>query len=420
MKPPPLRNDCFAMPPGVEWTPVDDALAALRSGLACVVGVTECPVPEAGGRFLAAEVSARRAHPPFANSAVDGYGFAHAGLPADDIVRLPLAEGRSAAGEPYTGRVPAAHAIRILTGARIPDGVDTVVLEEDTTTDGTRISFRRGIKAGANTRCAGEDVGTGARMLGRGRRLRPQDLALLAACGVGNVQVYERLRVAVMSTGDEITEVGSAPRGQGTIFDANRPMLCDLLRRWGITVVDLGHVPDDRSRIRECLDVGAGGADAIFSSGGASAGDEDHVSALLEDEGALSTWRVAIKPGRPLAMALWRGVPVFGLPGNPVAAFVCTLIFARPALGVLAGGRWEEPVAYRVPAGFAKRKKPGRREYLRARIDSAGRAVPFGSEGSGRISGLSWSDGLVELGDGAMDLSEGDTVKYFPYSGFGL
>ncbi len=408
------------MPPGVDWTPVDDALAALRSGLATVVGVTDCPVSEAGGRILAEEVAARRAHPPFANSAVDGYGFAHASIPADGVVNLPLAEGRAAAGDPHSGRVPASHAIRILTGARIPEGVDTIVLEEDTTTDGTRISFRTGIRAGANTRPAGEDVGKGARMLGRGRRLRPQDLALLAACGVDAVPVFERLRVAVMSTGDEIAEVGSESGAPGAIFDANRPMLCDLLRRWGFRVVDLGHVPDDRDRIRETLDAGATGADAIFSSGGASAGDEDHVSAILEGEGALSTWRVAIKPGRPLAMALWRDVPVFGLPGNPVAAFVCALIFARPALGVLAGGKWEEPAAYEVPAGFTKRKKPGRREYLRARIDSSGRAVPFGSEGSGRISGLSWSEGLVELEDGALDLAEGDPVRFLPYSGFGI
>ena len=168
------------------------------------------------------------------------------------------------------------------------------------------------------------------------------------------------------------------------------------------------------------LDRGAGTADAIIATGGASAGDEDHVSRMLRDEGTLQTWRVAIKPGRPLAMAVWRDRPVFGLPGNPVAAFVCALIFALPALRVLAGENWSDPHGFLVPSGFAKQKKPGRREYLRARIDANGRAIPFASEGSGRISGLSWSDGLIELEHGALSVREEDPVRYLPYSVFGL
>ena len=173
-------------------------------------------------------------------------------------------------------------------------------------------------------------------------------------------------------------------------------MLLALAAGWGAVPVDLGHARDDPAAIAAALNRGAGEADVILTSGGASAGDEDHVSALLRTRGNLSSWRIAMKPGRPLALALWSGVPVFGLPGNPVAALVCALIFARPALSLMAGSGWAEPMAVSLPAGFSKTKKAGRREYLRARIAGDGRVGVFGSEGSGRISGLSWAEGLVE------------------------
>ncbi|MEH6393255.1 MAG: molybdopterin-binding protein, partial [Sulfitobacter sp.] len=196
-----------------------------------------------------------------------------------------------------------------------------------------------------------------------------------------------------------------------------RPMLMGLIAQFGYTAVDLGHVGDNRAALRARLDAAGGTVDAILTSGGASAGDEDHVSALLSEAGALSLWRIAVKPGRPLALGMWQGTPVFGLPGNPVAAMVCTLVFARPALGLMAGEDWKEPQGFDVPAAFAKRKKPGRREFLRARIRD-GRAEVFASEGSGRISGLSWAEGLVELPDEAIDVKEGDLVRYIPYGSF--
>ena len=177
---------------------------------------------------------------------------------------------------------------------------------------------------------------------------------------------------------------------------------------------------DDRAALRDTLKIAARQVDVILTSGGASAGDEDHVSALLAEAGALSTWRIALKPGRPLALGFWDGVPIFGLPGNPVAALICTLIFARPALSLLAGGCWPAPQGFTIPAAFEKRKKPGRREYLRARLNVAGEAEVFASEGSGRISGLSWADGLVELEDGERRIRPGDPVRYIPYASFGL
>ena len=417
LQPPPLRNDCFALPAGVDWTPVEIALSLLRDRMQVVKATVNCPSAQAQGRILATPVSALRSNPPEANTAVDGYGFDYAATGAGTQV-LPLVAGRAAAGAPFAGKVPAGHAVRMLTGAALPDGVDTVVLDEDVTASTTHIAFRGPLKRGANTRQAGEDIVKGAVALPAGRLLTPADLALLSAVGCAQVPVRKRLRVAVLSTGDELLEAGQDP-GPGQIFDANRPMLLSLATRWGFEPVDLGRVGDDRDALRAAFDQGAAQADVILTSGGASAGDEDHVSALLRASGALQMWRIALKPGRPLALAMWQGVPVFGLPGNPVAALVCALVFARPAMAALSGQGWIDPQGYEVPAGFEKQKRPGRHEYLRARVRD-GRVEAFGSEGSGRISGLSWAEGLVELDSAARHIRPGDLVRYLPFGSFGM
>ncbi len=411
-----LPNDCFALPQGVDWTPVDTALAALREALGPVVSREALPGASALGSILAEDVVAVRSNPPAANSAIDGYGFAFDTMTDD----MPLVSGRAAAGAPFEGDLPAGSAVRILTGAVLPAGVDTVVMQEECELlEGNRVRFLARVKPGQNTREAGEDVRQGDVALPAGRRLRPQDLALIEALGVARVTVFVPLRVGVLSTGDELVAAAKDVPADKT-FDANRPMLLALAKAWGHAPVDLGQVRDDRKALKERLNQAAKQCDVVLTSGGASAGDEDHVSALLSSEGVLTHWRVAIKPGRPLALAVWDGIPVFGLPGNPVAAFVCSLIFARPALSLMSGGGWLEPQGFDIPAAFRKSKKAGRREYLRARVTAEGRAEVFASEGSGRISGLSWADGLVELGDTARDVKEGDPVRYFPFSSFGI
>lgn len=417
LTPPPLKNDCFALPPGTHWTPVDEALAELKARLHPVTGVEAVSLDAALDRVLAEDVMAARSNPPQPNTAVDGYGMRHADIVEGPQV-LPLVEGRSAAGAPFDGVLPEGHAVRVLTGATLPQGVDTVILQEDVTTNSAEIAFHGPLKRGANTRKAGEDMAAGDVILSAGRVLTPADLALLSATGTAEVQVRKRLRVAVVSTGDELAEPGSVARAD-QIYDANRPMLCAMIRRFGFEAVDMGRAPDDRAKLSAFLDGAAARADVILTSGGASAGDEDHLSALLNETGSMTLWRIAIKPGRPLALGLWQGTPVFGLPGNPVAAMVCTLVFARPAMGLLAGQGWQEPMRLSLPAAFSKSKKPGRREYLRARLVD-GAVEVFQSEGSGRISGLSWATGLVELPDEAAVIAPGTPVTFIPYEGFGL
>jgi molybdopterin molybdotransferase len=414
--PPPLRNDCFALPAGVHWTPVAEALALLKERLTTITQHETVDVAQAMGRVLAADVIAPRANPPLPNTAIDGYGFA--GGRGEGPHVMPLLAERAAAGPRIDSVVPAGQAVRILTGAALPSGVDTVVLQEDVTASEGKIAFNGPIKAGANTRRAGEDVQAGNAILAAGHRITVADMALIAATGVERITVCKALRVAVISTGDELVEAGG-PAKEDQIYDANRPMLLSMIAAMGHVPIDMGICADDREALRDLLDNAAAQADVVLTSGGASAGDEDHVSALLRDAGAMQMWRIAIKPGRPLALGLWNEVPVFGLPGNPVAAMVCTLVFARPAMAQLAGEDWSDPIGYDVPAGFSKSKKAGRREYLRARMRD-GNVEVFGSEGSGRISGLSWADGLVELPDDAQQIKEGDLVRYIPFGSFGL
>ena len=417
-----LPNDCFALPRGITWTPVDQALEQLKTGLSAIKQSERVPILNCVGRILSHSVYAIVNNPPFTNSAVDGYGFC--GPANDSGNRLKLISGVAAAGNRFNGTVFKGSAVKILTGAILPNGVDTVLLAEDVERkEQNSISFRGPLKVGANTRTSGEDVKKGEKLFSVGHTVRPQDLALLIATGTKDVDVYSLLRVGILSTGNELLDARSKSSPvvkKGKVFDSNRPMLLSLSRSWGFEVVDLGIIYDQRSLLRERLDNASSEVDVIISSGGASSGDEDHVAKLIKSEGIMENWRIAIKPGRPLALGSWNGTPIFGLPGNPVAAFVCLLIFVRPALGLLAGTGWFSPTSYNVESNFNKKKKLGRREYLRARINEDGRAEIFRSEGSGRISSLSWSSGLLELLEHEDKVSEGDLVRYIPYSSFGL
>jgi molybdopterin molybdotransferase len=409
-----LSDDCFAFGGGLLEVAV--ALAHIDERIERVVEAETVPLAAAAGRILARDLRAPMDLPPHANSAVDGYAFAHADLRAGETV-LPVG-GRAAAGHPLGRGLRPGEAIRIFTGAPMPEGADTVMMQEDCRREGDHVRLRPGIKKGANRRRAGEDVAEGAVALAAGRRLGPADLGLAAALGYAELPVHRRLRAALLSTGDEIREPGAALPA-GAVYDVNRFLLRALLEGLGCLVDDLGIRPDHAGALADTLAEAAGGHDLIVTSGGVSTGEEDHVRPVLERLGRLHFWRLAIKPGRPVALGQIGGVPLIGLPGNPVAVFVTFAVLARPLILRLAGAAAPPPRSFPVAAGFAYRKKPGRREYLRARLERGGAgpvAVKYPQDGAGILSSIVHSDGLVVLDEATSDLRIGDRVEFLPFS----
>jgi molybdopterin molybdotransferase len=355
--------------------------------------------------------------PPHANSAVDGYAFAHADLVPGRETVLPVC-GRAAAGHPLGRRAERGGAIRIFTGASMPEGTDTVMMQEDCIVEDGRVRLKPGIKKGANRRHAGEDVAEGMVALAAGRRLLPADLGLAAALGYCELPVFRRLRVALLSTGDEVRDPGTA-LPPGMIYDANRFMLAALLGELGCAVSDFGIRPDRESTLADILATASAGHDLIVTSGGVSTGEEDHVKPAIERLGQLHFWRLAIKPGRPVALGQIAAVPLIGLPGNPVAALVTFVVLARPLILRLAGAAVFAPRLFPVRAGFAYRKKPGRREYVRASLQRDGTdlvAVKYPRDGAGILSSITESEGLVIVDEETSDLAPGMTVDFLPFS----
>jgi molybdopterin molybdotransferase len=409
-----LSDDCFAF--GGQLMTAAAALELLRSRTVALPETEMVPLGAALGRFLAADIVAPRAVPPYDNSAVDGYAVRHADLLADRDTVL-LVGGRAAAGHPLGRPARSGEAVRIFTGAKMPEGTDTVMMQEDCIAQDGSVTMRPGIKPGANRRHAGEDVAAGAVVIPAGRRLRAQEIGLAAALGLAEITVYRRLRIAVFSTGDELAEPGeSLP--DGAIYDANRHTIAALLQGLGCTLTDLGIAADRPAAIREAL-AGAAAHDLVITSGGMSTGDEDHVKAAVEALGSLHFWRLAIKPGRPVALGQIGRTPFMGLPGNPVAVMVTFLILARPLILRLAGAREFMPRTYRVRAGFDYRKKPERREYIRARLEADGSggwiAHKFPRDGAGILSSMVESDGFVVLGETLARLEPGLEVDFLPF-----
>ena len=411
-----LSDDCFAH--GGALMPAAVALDALHRRLTPVDGVETVPLVDAAGRILAADLVAGHDVPAHDNAAVDGYAIHFDDLAADRDTTLPIT-GRAAAGHPLGRAAGRGEAIRIFTGAVMPDGPDTVMMQEDCDDRGDSVIVRPGIDRGANRRRRGEDIRAGTTILRRGQRLRPQDVGLAASVGRTALPLMRRLRVALLSTGDEVHEPG-APLPAGGIYDANRYILLALVRALGAEPTDLGILPDAAATIRDALAAAAAGHDMILTSGGMSVGEEDHVAGAVRALGSLYFWKLAIKPGRPVAMGQVAATPFIGLPGNPVAMMVTFLRLARPALLRLAGATRLEPPLYRVVAAFAHTKKRDRREYVRVRLERADtgalRAVKFPREGAGILSSLVEADGLVELPEDLTVLAAGDHVDFLPFA----
>jgi molybdopterin molybdotransferase len=413
-----LSQDCFAS--GAPILSVEDAVAAIVARFGPVDEVETVALAEADGRVLAHDLIATLQLPPFTNSAVDGYAVRSEDLPSGEARPFRIAGRLQAGSAAVVPPVAPGEAIRIFTGAPLPEGTDTVFMQEDVRLDEAgRALLPPGLKRGANVRPAGEDITLGRAILPARRWLRPQDVAAVAAMGLTEVQVRRRVKVAVFSNGDEIVEPGTVRRA-AQLFDSNRFMLIAMLRRLGCVVSDLGIRRDDSAAIADVLKTAAGAHDLILSSGGVSTGDGDYVKTAVERVGTLVFWRIAMKPGRPVAMGVIDGTPFIGLPGNPVASFVTFARVARPSILTLAGAECSPPLAVPVRAQFPYRKKPARREYVRVHLrraeDGTLEAAKFPREGAGLLSSLVDTDGVVELGESVTRVEPGTMLNCLTYA----
>lgn len=415
-----LADDCFAA--GPERIRAAEAWQRLRDRLDCIVDMETVPLRAACGRILAQDLIAERDIPNMDNSAVDGYALRAADLAGEEETRLPVVM-RVAAGDPPPGLLQVQAVARIFTGAPMPEGADSVIMQEDAVVDGAHVILPAGLRPGANRRQAGEDLKKGEVALRAGSILRPQDVGLAAALGHARLRVFAPLHIALFSSGDELCEPGGV-LAPGGAFDVNRYLLSALLGERGVIVNDLGILPDDPRKVHSALRVAARQNQIVLTSGGASVGDEDHIVRAVSDLGALHFWSIAVKPGRPLAFGRLGDAVFVGLPGNPVAAMVCFLMFVRPVLRLLGGGVWQEPRRYSLRADFDFTKKPGRLEWLRGSVMTGpdGQTVVrrFARQGSGIITGLTGSDGLIELRENVTRVASGELVSFIPFAELGV
>ncbi len=388
-----------------------------------IVGTISIPLESTTGRYAAAEIRAGRSVPGHHNAAVDGYAIIHCGAESGEKTAYNLVN-RIAAGDVTAHELKLGEAARIFTGAHLPKGANTVVMQEDAETlpNGT-VSLPSAIKPGTNIRCAGEDVGENDILIRPGDRLRPQDIAALASTGKSEIPVFETLTIGILSSGDEVRRPGTT-LGEADVYDANSYLLRALAATLPVEVIDLGIVVDQRAAVEDRLADAARKCHLIITSGGASRGEEDHLVHVLAESGALDAWQIAIKPGRPLGLGSYAGTRVLMLPGNPVAVMVCFLLYAMPLIVGLGGGTYHQPRRFQLRAAFEiPSKKPDRREFLRGQLtnnDGQFAVAKYPRDGSGLISSLRSADGLIELAESIRKIDRGDKVAFIPFTEFGL
>ena len=390
--------------------PVEQALEQLLAlAEAAPIRDTEnLPLAEAEGRVLATELVASLDLPPWPNSAMDGYALRKADWQGEP---LPVSQ-RIFAGHAPQPLQPGTCA-RIFTGAPVPEGADCVEMQENTdVTDDGRVRFLEPLHADQNIRPQGQETRKGEQVMSAGTRLGPIELGLAATLGHGRLDVVRKVRVAVLSTGDELVEPG-LPLGPGQIYNSNRRLLVSWLQRLGCDVVDAGILPDDLALTRACL-ASLGDVDLILSTGGVSVGEADYLGAALREAGELALWKLAIKPGKPLTFGHFQGVPVIGLPGNPASTLVTFGLLTRPYLLRRQGVGDVTPLRFDMPAGFDWPKPGTRREYLRARIEQ-GQVRIYKNQSSGVLRSAAWAEGLVEVREGSTP-KQGDSVPFIPFS----
>ena len=410
--------DCYEGDP--DLLPPAEAMRRIRAHIRAVEATETVAVIEALGRVAARDVVSPMDVPGHTNSAMDGYACAGDALP-HDAPRWYEVVGTAYAGKPFAGPVEGPQAVRIMTGAVMPEGTDTVVMQEHVELDGSRVRIPPGNRAGQHVRQAGEDIAAGAVVVPRGRRLMPAEMGLLASLGVAEVEVYRRLRVAYFSTGDEIRPPG-APFATGLVYDSNRFTMHGMLGRLGVEIVDLGIVPDRRDAVLGAFREAAVRADVVLSSGGASTGEADYIKEVLAQLGRVGFWRIAIRPGRPLAFGFLGDAVFFGLPGNPVAVMVTFYQFVEPAVRALAGEADPRPrPTVEARCTTRLRKKPGRVEYYRAILerDRSGALVvrSTGKSGSGLLHTMSDANCFIVLPEDGATVEPGMTVEVQPFFG---
>jgi molybdopterin molybdotransferase len=397
--------------------PLDEALSIVDRVVRAVGGDETLETRRALGRCLALPVIAPRALPPFDNTAVDGYAFRRADVSGDGPARLVL-QGESAAGVPFGGTLEYGATIRISTGAVLPEGADTVAMQEDCARDGGAIIVNPVPARRANVRYTGGDIRVGETAFAAGQILRPQDVALFHALGVEFISVKRRLRVAVASTGTELLESGSA-LGAGQIVDTNSTMLAQLLGNFPVDVTRLPPLPDDRSLTERAFAEAAAQYDLIVTTGGVSVGDHDHVRPALIANGQVDFWRLALRPGKPVLFGRIGAACLLGLPGNPVSAMVTFLVVAVPVIRKLLGMPSAPLPGFAIPVASAISKSPRLREFPRVRLEWAqgkAQAVPYRDQSSNLLTSLAWADGILDLPIGPSQIEAGESVIYRPFS----
>lgn len=414
-------NDCYS--PAQELIAATTVWQRMQAAVQTRVAAETLPLDECINRRLAADVTTAYDSPRFDNVAVDGYAFKYDDLTGQPHRVLKLMSVEANAGGSAKLALTAGQCIRVLTGARMPLGADTVVMQEDVSVALQQVTFPSDCKAGANWRPQAEDVKAGAIIITKGQQIRPQDIGLAAAAGHAQLKVYSKVKVALFSTGNEVYELGSELPEDG-IYDVNRHLLKALLASLHCQVTDLGILADDYHTVSRALALASQKHDLIITSGGASTGSHDHVAAVLKDLGQVHAWRVAIKPGRPLAFGKLGEAFFLGLPGNPVAANVCSLMFGQPLIRALGGGGWQRPKSYLQKLGFDVKKKAGRREWLRVSQEAQSNGDILlkrsASHGSGILTSMTLADGLVELDEVTGSLPKGSLVNFIPFASFGM
>ncbi len=410
--------DCYEGDP--DLLPPDEAMRRIRAHVRPIGATETVAVIDALGRVAARDAVSPMDVPGHTNSAMDGYACAGGSLP-DDVPRWYEVIGTAYAGKPFGGRVEPSQAVRIMTGAIMPAGTDTVVMQEHVETGADRVRIPPGNRTGQHVRQAGEDVAAGAVVVPRGRRLMPAEMGLLASLGVAEVEVYRVLRVAYFSTGDEVRAPGE-PFTPGLVYDSNRFTMHGMISRLGAEMIDLGIVPDRREAVSDAFREASARADVVLSSGGASAGEADYVREVLRELGQVGFWRIAIRPGRPLAFGFLGDSVFFGLPGNPVAVMVTFYQFVEPALRIAAGESDPKPrPAVEARCTTRLRKKPGRVEYYRAILERDEHGAPVvrstGKTGSGLLHTMSDANCFIVLPEDGATVEPGQTVEVQPFFG---